>query len=387
MLSIEQTLWAALIAAAIAVLSYYLSKLMGTPTAPVPVPTPDPAPTPVGVGYSLKPVTTLQPSFKGARVGEYLDIAVPGGTDYYVEGPAPRSFPAYAEIQFDRVAKAWGLADEGSTLKERAKRVQECIDWARECGIEPIKQAINLYPMDWDQFKDYGASFRQLVLTGNIYPPCVAGPTPNITPPVAWLQKVDAAIRSGELPVGSWIYAWDEGEGDEAATKLAKDRCEYIKRYAPNVKVKITRRWSADFAPYVDVFFPVFELWDSKSTGLYGSCMAQGSCTNGVQGTPTGTPMMVLDAPKGHAYAYPIVAYALGAKECLYYCLTESMPTALMAGGQYFAGGNGDGTLLYKGFRSVRLLEFRRGLRAIETKGATLISLVKSAKDWAGLLK
>ncbi len=408
-----------------------------TPTVPTePIPVPPPAvtppvpvpPTAVSPVYVIRAepdsdfwvddVTTLQPSFKGARVGKWGDIVVPtsvlpapvGKGVYNMSLPiqGKTRFPFYSELQFDRVSRAHGLADEGATLKRRAATVQRYINMMRAHGIEPIKQAMSLYPTDWDQWKDYGASFRQLVLTGCIAPPCMFGPTPGTLPPIAFLQKVQAAIVSGELPKGTWCYPCDEGEGDAAATAQHLIVVKHVKQYCPAIEVHITRRPDVAFKPYVDRFYPVLEL----AAGLgpidagYVSCMSQGSCANGVQGVPTGTPMLgCVEAPVFDPVMLPILLWAAGAKSGLYYCVSENIERALTPGGLYFCGGNGDGTLVYPfkqpladgsfgGLPSVRMQQLSEGLHvanglmaAVDAYGMAFVSskispLIRSFKDW-----
>jgi Domain of unknown function (DUF4091) len=376
----------ALLATGITLLIAYFSKQAPAVT---PVPAPAPAPDP----YTTRNVTTLQPSFIGAMVGDYPDILVPTGA--VDPTPPPRGFPFYAELQVNNVAKAHGIADEGSTLARRGALFQKYIQLFRDFGVEPIKQNLmGLYPMDWDQWKEYGVSFRQLVLTGCIAPPCISGPTPNIPIPDAWLVKVEAAIQSGELPKGTWIYVEDEpiaSQHDEMIFKLKQ-----IRRLSPSLRTFVTTLRTPELTPLVDIFCPVFDQADgTHEEAYYTSCMAQGSCTNGTQGIPTGTPMMVVEADPIHPFAYPFVAAALGAKFAVYYCFTQSIATALLPGGQYFAGGNGDGNLVYPGdndtaLPSARLRSLRDGLialakiRALPDGGkAKLSQLVKSPKVWS----
>ncbi len=359
-----------------------------TPTAPSPSPVASVTPLPVGKRYRLQSVTTTKPSFIGAPTGQIADVLVPDDAGTVIDPlPPPRSFPFYVELQAQHVGDAFKIPDTGPGFPLRVAALRKAIQLYRDHGIEPIKQAITGYPLDWDTYGDSGGSFRQLVITGAIYPPCVAGPSGDTLPPVAFMQKVEAAIRSGELPPGTWWYAWDEGEGDPVMTAKALARVKLIRANVPSVKVMLTRRSTPEFAPYVDIFVPVFEA-GVPGQWMYGACMSQGSCTNGVQGTPTGSPMMVMDAPDIHPFAYPIVAAALGAKAALYYNGTERLATALNPDGQYISGGQGDGTLMYAGtdgnpWPSARMLRIKQGLAYIATHTPDqLKAVVSSWKVW-----
>ncbi len=404
------------IAAAIAgiftlILSYYSGPTptpLPSPTpvpsvtaSPSPVPSPSPSATasptpiptiPVGIRYKVKTVTTTKPSFQGAPIGQIGDVLVPDPAGEIVDAlPPPRAFPFYAELQFDNIGKAYKIADLSENTKQRADIVKKFIKVSRDHGIEPIKQNIGLYPMDWDKYSTYGGSFRQLVIEGAIYPPCVLRAADTIPPPVEFLQKLEAAILSGELPKGSWGYAYDEPR-DLAALIT---RLKLIRQHAPHLAIMVTTNPRAELAGLVDQLYPIFESgFPAGFFGFYGSCSSQGSCENGTVGIPTGSPMMTLDAPAIHAFAYPIVGYAMGAKAGLYYNMTEAVETALLPDGQYLHGGQGDGTLIYAGdnftpWPSMRMLRIKQGLAYLEALRTTpdggkakLASLVQSWKVW-----
>lgn len=403
-----KALLAALVGSIVALLLYlsatYLMVSAPTP-APSPsvvpsvLPSPSPSPSPIGipvgaVGYQFKSVVTTTPSFVGARVGAYNDVLVPttGTPDIIDALPPPRGFPFYAELQLTDIANGYGIPDDGPHLAQRGAIYQSFLKSMRDFGIEPIKQAITGYPMDWDQFKGTGASFRETTITGAIYPPCAYGPNPDTAPPVAFLQKVEAAILSGELPKGTWAYVWDEPTTAQRPTLIA--RLQAVRANAPHLLTMVTTVSAPDLVGLVDRFSPAFENWDGKSQMVYGSCMSQGTCTNGTPGIPTGTPMMVLDADPINWFVYPVVAAALGAQGALYYNETQSIKTALAPGGQYIFGGEGDGNGIYLGdnftpWPSMRMLQIKRGLAFVNQqlaspdKGKAMFSaLVQSPKVW-----
>lgn len=348
-------------------------------------------------------VKTLMPSYQGARVGDYPDALIPCDkaqatitrmkvlnsasplrTDVRIgEQLKPvevlpveldRPFPMYAELQSRNCLLAHGLPDH---VSYQGPITDKYCRELRRFGIEPIKQGITVYPtIDVNQWSEYGASFRQLVLDNAIHSPCLFGPNPGNRP------TLDNLKRLNQNYPGKWVYLWDEGEGNPSLTASALDYCKWVKANAPDLKVMVTRQWSEEFAPFVDYFCPVIDWFDSadkvratsytKPYGLYTSCMAQGNCANKTDPAnvrpASGTPMMVLDAPAVHRVAFPIMCQQLGASFALYFNTTQKLKSAWVEGGQYSEGGNGDGTLFYPGENgfpvpSRRLAELHIGLQ------------------------
>lgn len=358
--------------------------------SPSPSASPSPAPSSSPVAYyNYQQVTTTTPSFTGATVGAYNDVLVPvsGPSAAVVDAtPPPRAFPFYSELDFDAVSNAFGLADQGSTFNQRCQIYLQAISELQSFGIQPIKHEISTEPTDWSQ---YGAcSYSNIVLSNNIYAPCVAGPQPGVAQNVTFLQMIEAGIKAGTVPAGAWIYLYDEPQPSQYADLISQ--AQVVRANAPDLKIMVTMQPVAAVAGYVDIYSPIDETYNSAVPQLmsYGSCTAQGSCTNGFQGTPTGTPMMVMDAPPVNWTAYPVVLAGIGAQMGLYYETTQQLSMA--PGGEYYAGGNGDGTLLYAGtnftvWPSARLLGIKNGLTkiaAMRAHGKPLSSLVTDAHHW-----
>ena len=373
-----------------------------SPTQPAPSPsslpspspsfTPSPSPSvvPLVTRYTTENVVTTTPSFTGARVGEYADVLVPSATGAVIDNlPTPTSFPFYAEMNFDAISRAFGIADSGTTFAQRARIYVQALNLLKSFGVQPVKHGVYSQPTDWDANSTLGVSYRQLVLTHNLYAPCLAGPRPYSAQNVTFLRMVEAAIQSGEIPRGAWIYLYDEPTSAEYADLVAQARI--IRANAPSLKIMVTMRPAPEVAGFVDIYSPVNELWHTVPPQLmaYGSCMAQGSCTSGVVHTPTGTPLMVLDADPVNWTAYPVVLAGIGAQMGLYYNTTEQLSRA--PGGMYKFAGNGDGTLVYAGANftvlpSARLLGIKRGLAkiaAMKAQGRPLSGLVTNAKQWS----
>lgn len=387
--------------------------------------------------YDIGQVQTLIPSFKGAQAGIFDDPLIPAtsfivGESYWVDilvsvpeiidvlgnrisiatvpytMPTLPSVPMYMELTSHDLLAAHKLADN---VANQGPITQKYIDLYRAHRIEPIKQNITTYPpllgaqIDFDKWSNFGGSFRQLVLSGAIAPPCMFGPLPNLPPDVQTLNALQAAIVAHTLPLGSWAYAWDEGEGNASLTAQALARAQLIKQNAPGLQVMTTRQEDVNFVPFVDIFYPVMDWFKqpgkvqnyTKPYGLYTSCMANGNCSNQTSAvtvqSPSGAPMMVVDASPVHWRAFPVVGYSMGASALLYYDGTKKITTALTPGGLYNEGGNGDGTLVYpcgaNACPSLRLKYLRRGLQDIEwirlarTKGMALPVIVQDTLHWS----
>lgn len=377
--------------------------------------------------FEMKTVTTSQPSYKNAPVGPHYDgllpasdvcprklywvdleiprDQLPGAYQFTVSGltvkytvwkmtiPEKPSLPIYMELTSRQVRIAEGKPDHVSHEGAAAKLYSKLY---RDHRIEPIKQDITVNPaiangkIDLNRWKEFGASFKELVLDGAIAPPMILRWVPEQRPAASLLQAVQASLNAGELPQGSWAYLWDEQELMAGVKAEGKARAEIIRQYAPGLKIMVTWREDPALITLIDHFAPVLDWYESQATQPrwgYTSCMAQGSCTTG-GATPSGTPMMVLDAPAVHFRAFPSVLYVSGAVRGLYYTGTKMVTTAWT--NQFNEGGNGDGTLVYPGAAaSIRLKEIRRGsfdteyLVWAKAKGLTPMWPATGPKAWS----
>lgn len=245
----------------------------------------------------------------------------------------------------------------------------------RDSGVEaegtmvanpPIKADGTL---DLDQWSGVG-SFRDSVMTDAIYPVCMRSPAfiGQGWATAAELAAWEKTIAKEPGLAGVWAYFTDEPT-DLVGTAA---RAQLIRNNAPHLKTMVTHEPTAALIGLVDYFTPVFEYfkqpghWQDYTQApnywMYGSCMSHGSCSNGLVGTLTGTPDIMLDEPTVNARAFPVVAYSLGASGALYYDATYSFSSGGFAqkGGrdpwvdQLAFGGDGDGTLVYPCVQSVR---------------------------------
>ena len=393
--------------------------------------------------FTMETITTTTPSFSGAAVGAYQDPLVPatqicqkdvwvdlnvsasalpgnyaiavGGQSFTLKVltfsiPVKPTMPFYVELQSSQALRAHALTDN---VAYQGPITQKYIALYRAHRIEPIKQNISgIYPAtDVNQWSAYQASFKQLVLDNAIAAPCIFGPAPSIPPTTAQLQDIEAKIKSGVYPADSWGYIWDEGEYDATLTANAKTRSSLVKQYAPSLKQAITRQEDLSFAS-VDIFYPVLDWFKvagkvqtyTKPYGLYTSCMANGTCSNtSSPGTPSGTPMLVFDAPAVHRLAFLPIVYQMGGTRALYFNGTQMLPTAWSD--QRNEGGNGDGTIAYPGKKglvvggytfaddvavaSLRMKYLRAGSYLVEymaeakKRGLVFSSPIKSQFDWS----
>lgn len=340
-------------------------------------------------GYQVGYYTTTIPSTKGTRVGAWADpltptaslcqdkmlwldvivgkTAAPGTYALNVNSaqvslsvtsrvmPDSPTMPLYMEMGGFVAMQAQGYSKD-SQVSIEAPVHASYIKTLRANRIEPIKQSIVGIVSDINQWSAYGGSFKQLVLDGRIAPPCILSPTGTYGGgglyPAATLATVQSLMTSGALPPDSYGYIRDEDAAQYDAQIIPI--FQQVKAAVPPLRRMMTENRASLDAYVTDPVFD-FESWTTvpaagKSQNrtnfwLYGACQSQGTCSNGAQGTPTGSPMMLIDSPASHQRAYPLVGKMAGARAMLYYNTTEALMTAWTDQRRF--GGNGDGTLLY----------------------------------------
>ncbi len=322
--------------------------------------------------------------------------------------PTQPSMPLYIHLNTHEVFRAHHLS-ENQLSEAQASPLNEYIRLYRDHRIEPYGHNPYFYPrlnfyensirvadLNLKSLSQAGISFEQIVLQGALAPPILFTPDFELPPSQILLQAIDRAIVKGSLPPGSMAYVWDEGEHDPKLTLQSLSRAKWIKENAPHLRVMLTRVPTAEFKPFVDLFVAVqneFQSGWSRPFGLYVSCQSQGSCQNGNRGRPSGPPMFVIDAPIVSGRAFFWINDRLGAQVGLYYNATEKLSTAWTD--QYFAGGNGDGTLIYpdrtrqKPDPSIRLKMLRQGsydveyLRWAREQGVSIATPVRDQNHWS----
>lgn len=355
-----------------------------------------------------------------------------------------KTMPFYAELGLSQIGAAHGFPDEGQFQTQRFAMAMKYRKLMRDNGVEPMKQYYLPLPaltsdgkklnLDYKQFDGVpGLTFREMVLDDAIAPPMIIGPNNTSFEPLTvgaklswqnygwcvtsaqidaaaivtqematcransaanYIAAVKASKLAGDLPAGSWIYAWDEGEPTLDARALAQAK----RLKDTGLEIMETRNVTEPFKPYVTQFYPVMLFvkpeWVPFMGGSYEACMAQGNCANATDisqvNPPNGDPMFVLDAPAAHPRAFAWVLHKLGAQRGLYYMADLRLATAWQAGGQYNEGGNGDGTFLYPGkdgnpWPSLRLKRLYRGLQDVWYLNHGGTNLVTTSKVWPAL--
>lgn len=353
--------------------------------------------------YKMQGHTTVNPSFRGAKVGTHYDAlievrpteAVCGGNWYWLDLGIPKdttlavatynvtfgdlpisisyngfampdkpSIPMYVGLQPRRLVWGHNLVDNG-IVTVQAPLAKQYADLLRAHRIEPFAQAwapkVVGGKLNLDEWKDMGGSFRQLALDGAIAPPMLVGFDGNYT--AAYLQAVQATIAIEPALTNAWAYVIDEP--DTAGQTVAVTKMQAVKANAPSLHTMVTHTPWAAATGLLDHPVPAFQIFTASAYTsfpnywMYGACPAHGSCANGTLGDQIGIPDLMIDQPSVHFRAFPMVAAGLGAKAILYYTANESYvakpsgvaDTAMRAPwtDQYLFGGNGDGTLVYPG--------------------------------------
>lgn len=390
-------------------------------------------------GYEVGFYTTTISSTKGGRIGAWadpltpttnfcagktlwLDIAVGkaanSGTFQLSVNSAPvtllvtdrtmpdsPTMPLYMEMGGFVAMQAQGYPKTSSVAIEGPVH-QAYNKVLRANRIEPIKQSIVGVPADLNEWSSSGGSYKQLVLDGRIAPPCLLSPTGTYGGGGLYsttiLTRIQGHLASGALPADSWGYIRDE-DGAQYDAQIIPI-FNQVKAAVPSLRRMMTENRASLDAYVTDPVFD-FESWTTVPTAarsqnrtnfwLYGACQSQGTCSNAVQGTPTGSPMMLIDSPGAHQRAYPLVGKLAGARAMLYYNTTEALITAWQVDGQRRFGGHGDGTQLYPTtefnppIESVRMKLNRQGMfdaEYIEWAGQSHAAVV-AIKDRLAVMK
>lgn len=397
---------------------------------------------PVGIEvklFRMEKITTKKPSARGLIVGEHYDpltpVAeitglewgwadvwvspdLPAGTYRFMIGELPVTVNVAAKVMPIRPTvplymglSSWGIILDHKLPTDTGVAVQgpltkKYVDMLRAHRIEPCGQFISQPlrkpdgTLDLDNWGAFGASFRQLVVSGAIAPVCVASPS-NIGS--AWLNEQQLAawektiLATPDL-ADAWSYTTDEPR-DLAGVAT---RSQLIRTNAPHLKNMVTTMPTAALDQLVDHFIGVFEFYKpgilrAGRDGLYGSCMSHGSCDNAFTGNLTGTPDLMLDEPTIYSRMFAPVVACLGSVMGLYYAVNNAyMNRRDPWVDPYDFAGNGDGVLVYPGRKgergftedqpvsSIRLKMIRQGLFDVEKLAALgrLKTAITDPKVW-----
>lgn len=354
----------------------------------------DPLPALVGnaCGYAWIDVsvgTTVAPGNYSFTVGDLPVTLVVNSLTM----PASPSLPVYVGLEPTKVFAAHGLPSTANVVQQMPV-LQLYLNALRADRLEPMTQTITLDPplgpsgaVDVDHVLSgltiNTASFRQTNMTGSIAPVCLRSPT-NLS--ASWasasvLKGWNLTIPNEPLLANSWFYLTDEPNATDA-TAANPDigltgtaaRAQLVRTNAPLAKTMVTHEPAANLLGLIDRFTVVFEYFKqpghwtdyAQAPGywLYGSCMSHG-CGSGAL---TGTPDLMLDELDVNARQFPLVAYALGAQAALYYDAVYNLKNAWNPDGQFYSGGQGDGTLFYPGVPGSNGLTASAAVESVRTK-------------------
>lgn len=339
--------------------------------------------------YKAHDVETLQPSWKGARVGKYPIILeeTESRSDMYVnriEIPRvmePGTYPIEVEdepfsiVVEDKVMPKFPMMPMYMELQSRACRLvlekitgdpswnlqpsitQKYIDMLRSFWIEPTKQGINHYPTDptTDVWGGTAGSYEALVFDGAIAEPLLWAGDPWKHPPKEFLQWVQASKYD------AMFWGMDEaGTGPSGATlEMALDRIRWLNTYASYHRVLQTGKPHPQYLAlekelgeggnaYIIRSIP--NVWVEKHRdefeAMYGSCMSVGNCQNTTDPDDrTIYPVHVIEGdPDDDWYASVIFAHIKKAEHYMHFSATKKLLNVWEPGGCYDEGGNWDGT-------------------------------------------
>lgn len=325
-------------------------------------------------GYKKRPITTLMPSFEGARVGDYYDalepsneadivaIKITGDPGLYQtsEGayrvldqqmPENPPFPMYAELNsYECLRTYFKATGDTQNWAMQGPITRKYADLLRSFWVEPFKHSIRYYPPDItrDGWGTTEYSYKTLVLDTAIAEPLIWAGELTTAPPAGFISQ---------LPPGSLYYGQDEaGSGPGGGTvEQAIARIEYILREDPQALILQTGLWREQYLAFPVLFAPVRNVYDalpdaafSKFWMIYGSCMATGNCALSQNPRPrTPYPVHVVEGdPIGDWERAILEAASFGANAYMHYAATKRLSMYWEPGGIYNEGGNGDGTLL-----------------------------------------
>lgn len=357
--------------------------------------------------FEIGKVKTVNPSFEGARVGDWNDplyetkelcpakeyfadlyITKDAITNIVQVGPFKvkvnvwkmtmpdlPSMPLYSELNTD--------------LLLRAHYFQKDILWSKQ---EELAKTYAKFLIDHKihPFHHYsvgklgGAGWGTVVETSPL----------ELFLPFRQSQTIEETQLKGVA------YLFDEpftiGLGGDEASRVARinTRAQELHTKAPNVRALVTMYYRPDVKG-VDIYAPVFEHFErhdfskGESWG-YVSCMTT-SCR--IVGKLSGTPGMAVELPPVYRKAFYWVGYKYNLKALLYYATNYGFVGYKTGNGYQIEafGQNGDGTLLGElssgegPVATLRMKELREAsfdIEYLKWDKADVSDLVKSTREW-----
>jgi hypothetical protein len=360
-----------------------------------------------GVMQRLMPITTVQRSYQGARIGDYYDAIVPlndstvtgavylwidiecDGTSQVKIGNVTinltyhGSIPTYPALplQMGYSNQAMILGYNGEWGPYESLGVY-CSQLLVDHRMQPCGGQI--YHWDGTDTEDWATnnlpySPRDMVVATFPFLPAIGDF--DRTAYLSLLGSAASTMASHSCATGAWTYNIDEPD----AQQLSDYAAEFTAQHAsyPNIRSMVTKDLSLADGYDIDILCAVAEyigngrpepadyVTAGKTLWMYVSCMSHG-CNlgrdSGVNGwddianeyidAQSGAPDLVIDRTAVEPFGFYLLGYKHGAESLLYYSAVESWPLWARTKGngpidpwidQYNFGGNGDGSLIYPG--------------------------------------
>jgi hypothetical protein len=370
--------------------------------------------------YEVLEFTTRHPSYRGARVGAYLDPVIPRhgkicGNGWILaelripenaapgiyhgkisagdagslplelkvwkmEMPDRPSVPLYSELT------TWFLllghyGDWHAGEAELARLYERSM---LEHRIVPLKHWVKPLKPEGEKVDLHSGpdSFASTVVEPLPSWAMVSVPFPTMAP-ANYFSAVGTALGSDGLLGRAFAYLWDEPKPADFSN--LKELAARARQAAPGMKILVTTPYKPELSDLVDIFVPVMDQFDrpgfppvsayknfsakpGKEFWLYASCMSHG-CENDAD---SGSPDWVIDRPGTHIRSEAWIARKFGAKALLYYSVDNGYQNFKKGRDPWndlwdFTG-NGDGTLYYPGRPGQHGLEAHAPVESLRLK-------------------
>lgn len=336
--------------------------------------------------FTITPTVTTQPSYEGARVGEWDDILTEGcntteehWVDYKITLPHGEydltilghsvkltvynfTIPDQPSLPLSIQLLPWDYHKSIGDLNQRDKGYLDVYEVLKAHRITPMKT--------WVSRSNLDETFA-LDLPITIVPITTTNP-----------QTDEYVAEINQRCVDRKCVAWLQDEPPASSFPAIKALATRMTAY-PNIQTMVTTKYTEELAD-VDIFTEVLHpgFLSARIDWGYTSCMAHGCGPS--TGQSTGAPDLVLDRHSLYARVLHWVGYHLRLEAVLYYNAVEGLGRPPI----YRWTGNREGQLLYgPGFKqqSLRLKYLRRGsydYEYLKAAGADVSSLIRSPFDW-----
>ena len=359
-----------------------------------------------GVMQRLLPITTVVPSYSGARVGTYYDAIIPlrtdnatgavylwiditcDGTETVAIGNVTITLdyhgvvPTWPALPLQMGFSNWGmiLGYEGTWGP-----YEWLANYPLQMLIDHRQSAMGgmMYAWDGTDTTDWAAhnlAFLNSFMLTSVFPFNTWDyGAYSRTPYFTALGNAVSTMAAHGCGTGAWTYNIDEpsaGDLTQYAAEFTAQKAAY-----PSIRTMVTKHLAAAGAYDIDILAPVAEYLGvngldgpaayaaaGKTLWMYVSCMSHGCGENRAYGfddiegetvySASGAPDLVIDRTAAEAFGLYLLGYKHGVESLLYFNSIEGWGLWSRTAGSgpidpwldpYNFGGNGDGTLLYPG--------------------------------------